>query len=100
MDLPELEKVKLYHALAYIEGDLSLLQQLLKQRLKSFEQIENNIKKAGREDISVQLDDILRDLNLQHLIDYIFDNTSALSFWNSSSDNIPFWWRSAYFCNF
>jgi hypothetical protein len=77
MELPELEKVKLYHALAYIEGDLGLLQQLLKQRLKSFEQIENNIKKAGREDISVQLDDILRDLNLQHLIDYIFDNKSA-----------------------
>ena len=80
MELPELEKVKLYHALVYIEGDLSLLQQLLKQRLKSFEQIENNIKKAGREDISVQLDDILRDLNLQHVIDYIFDNKSALSF--------------------
>ncbi len=34
------------------------------------------------------------------LIDYIFDNRSALSFWNSSSDNIPFWCRSAYFCNF
>lgn len=38
----EEEKAELYDALVNTEGGLSLLQQLLKQRLESFEPIKNS----------------------------------------------------------
>jgi hypothetical protein len=64
MELPAEERIKLYNSLVNIEGGLSCLQQLLKHKIESFDPVKDSItEQAGREDISLQLHEVLISYN-------------------------------------